>query len=145
MKKVTDDFCVSGQIRPKNIAALKAQGFRGIINCRPDREGLFQPASDAVAGAASEHGLDYRHIPVRPGGITPDHVEAFGAAIDAMDGPVLAYCASGMRATTLWALSSTGKMSVDAILKAAGSAGYNLHGLKGTLEAHAQDASKKKR
>jgi protein tyrosine phosphatase (PTP) superfamily phosphohydrolase (DUF442 family) len=72
-----------------------------VINNRPDREAENQPESAALAAAAARVGLDYRHVPVVSGKITDDDVAAFARALDAVKGPVLAFCRTGTRSTTL--------------------------------------------
>lgn len=51
----------------------------------------------------------------------------------AMPGPVLAYCRSGTRSATIWALSQSGLQTRDEILTAAARAGYDLRGIAGAL------------
>ena len=59
--------------------------------------------------------------------------EDFGAALADRPGPVLAYCRSGTRSATLWALSQSGKRSAEEILGMAADAGYDLGGIAGAL------------
>ncbi|MBT6544024.1 MAG: TIGR01244 family phosphatase, partial [Rhodobacteraceae bacterium] len=54
--------------------------------------------------------------------------------INSADGPVLAYCASGTRSTVIWALGQIGTLPVDEILNQAAQAGYDLSGLRPTLQ-----------
>ena len=66
-----------------------------------------------------------------------------GAFCDAMGGcgkPALAFCKSGMRATSLWALSQAGKLTTDEILRQAGACGYDLTPLAPRIEARAEAA-----
>ncbi len=53
-------------------------------------------------------GLTYTAIPMGREGVTPDMVEKTRAALEGSEGPVLCYCRSGTRSTTLWALSPGG-------------------------------------
>ena len=55
-----------------------------------------------------------------------DDVEAFRSALRGMPGPVLAYCRSGTRSATAWALGQAGDRPADEILSAGRSAGYDL-------------------
>ena len=48
-------------------------------------------------------------------------------------GPVLAYCRSGTRSTTLWALSQAGALPADEIISSAARAGYDMSHLAGHL------------
>ena len=58
----------------------------------------------------------------------------FGAALETLEGPVLAYCRTGTRSATLWALGVASKLSVDAILKTTARAGYDLNSLRSRLD-----------
>lgn len=49
--------------------------------------------------------------------------------------PALAFCRTGARSATLWALSQAGHLSMDAILKTAKQAGYDLSDLRAKLDA----------
>ncbi|MEM1371114.1 MAG: TIGR01244 family sulfur transferase, partial [Pseudomonadota bacterium] len=86
-----------------------------------------------IESAAEALGLRVIHIPViHP---TQECVDAQRLAIDAAEGVVLAYCRSGTRSITVWALSQAGQMPADAILQTATEAGYDLSGLRGYLES----------
>ena len=52
-RQITDDYAVSGQITPEDIAAIKAAGFRSIICNRPDDEQPGQPSAAEIAVAAA--------------------------------------------------------------------------------------------
>ena len=52
----------------------------------------------------------------------------------ALPAPVVAYCASGRRAITLWALSQVGERPVTEILDHAAMAGHDISGLAAALE-----------
>lgn len=43
--KVSDNFSATGQIQPADMAEIAAQGFKTVINNRPDGEG--EPSSQA--------------------------------------------------------------------------------------------------
>ena len=59
----------------------------------------------------------------------------FGAAMEQLPGPVLAYCRTGTRSASLWALTKAGRLSADAILRATTAAGYDLAGLRPRLDS----------
>jgi len=128
---LSKDLSVTTQIAVADIAVLAAQGFRSIINNRPDGEEAGQTASATLAAAAKQAGLDYRHIPVVPGQLQDSQVTAFAAALADLPAPVLAFCRTGTRSSTLWALQATG--SADNILETARAAGYDLSGLRPRL------------
>jgi sulfide:quinone oxidoreductase len=132
--KLTPFLSVSPQITEADLGALAAQGFRAVINNRPDGEAEDQPESAVLAAAAGRVGLEYRHVPVVSGKITDDDVAAFAEALDEVKGPVLAFCRTGTRSTTLWALAEARHLDPAAILATAADAGYDLAAFKPRLE-----------
>ncbi|TNE66140.1 MAG: TIGR01244 family phosphatase [Alphaproteobacteria bacterium] len=140
LKKISPSLSVSPQISEADIGTLAARGFRSIINNRPDGEEGEQPKSLVIEAAAERHGMAYRHIPVKSGSITDGDVESFRTALADLKGPTLAYCRTGTRSTTLWALAEAGHLSTEAILETAEEAGYQLGGLKGQLDERAARA-----
>lgn len=135
IRKLTDQISVSPQILPGEIADPEMDGFRSVINNRPDGEVDGQPASDELAQAAAANGLAYRHIPVVPGRYEQDLVEAMAKALEGMPAPVLAFCRTGTRSTTLWALQAARVSDAEAIVKVAGDAGYDIAALAPRLRA----------
>ncbi|MEY1661129.1 TIGR01244 family sulfur transferase [Isoalcanivorax beigongshangi] len=102
----TESFSTCAQIRAEDVAAIAEQGFRTLINNRPDAEGGdSQPRSEDIAKAAAAAGLKYIHIPVISGQITPEQVTLMRSALDNAEQPVLAFCRSGARSTQLWGLA----------------------------------------
>ena len=138
-KKLTDDVAVCAFVPPERIAEL-APNFATIINNRPDGEEPGQPTSAEIEAEARRLGLEYLHIPVIPGQINEEQVAAFGQAVSNRRGPLLAFCKSGRRAATLWALSQAGRESTDQILKATSAAGHDLAALTPILEEKAARA-----
>lgn len=134
IKKINDRVSVSGQIQPSDVEAIKQAGFVSIINNRPDGETDDQPAGAEIAEAARAAGLGYYEIPMGREGVTPDMVAATSAALEESDGPVFAFCRSGTRSTTLWALSQAGKAEADAIIDSAAKAGYDMSHLAAHLD-----------
>lgn len=138
IKNLTPFLAVSGQITQGDIGTLAMRGYHTIINNRPDEEGEEQPSSDELERAARRHGLDYRHIPVVPGQLTDEKVAEFAAAMNEVKAPVLAFCRTGNRSASLWALNEAHHLDPDAILKTTQQAGYDLHGLRARLDAVAE-------
>jgi uncharacterized protein (TIGR01244 family) len=133
IKRINEQVSVSGQIAPGDVPALKAAGFTTIINNRPDTEAPEQPAGGEIEAAAKAAGLAYHHIPLGREGVSADMVEKTREVFDQSSGPVLAYCRSGTRSTTLWALSQAGKAPAKQIIAAAANAGYDISHLAGHL------------
>lgn len=134
-RRLTDALSVAAQIEPADLATLAAQGFRSVINNRPDGEGADQPASAELEAAARQVGLAYRHIPVVSGQLRDDQVQAFEQALLELPGPVLAFCRSGTRSSMLWAVQAARRADVDEVLQQAAAAGYDLWGLRPRLLA----------
>lgn len=133
IKQINDSVSVSPQIRPEDVPAIKAAGFTAIVNNRPDGEVPDQPAGAEIEKAAKAAGLAYHFIPLGREGVRPDMIESTRAVLEGAEGPVLCYCRSGTRSTTLWALSQAGKMPADEIVEAARHAGYDISHLAGNL------------
>ena len=133
VKRINGHVSVAPQINPEDVAAIKAQGFVAIINNRPDGESPDQPSSAAMQAAAEKAGLAYHYIPLGRDGVSPQMVEETEAVLEGSNGPVFAYCRSGTRSTTLWALSQAGEAPADEIISAAANAGYDMSHLAGHL------------
>lgn len=133
VKRINDQMSVSPQISVDDVAAIKAAGFAAIINNRPDGEAPDQPTGETIKRAAEAAGLAYYHIPLGRDGVSPDMVEKTKAALEGSAGPVFAYCRSGTRSTTLWALSQAGQVPASEIISAAANAGYDVSHLAGHL------------
>ncbi|HUV32818.1 MAG TPA: TIGR01244 family sulfur transferase [Devosiaceae bacterium] len=133
LRRINDRVSVSGQISPEDVAAIKAAGFVAIVNNRPDGEAPGQPPGAEIAEAAERSGLAYFEIPVGREGVTPEMIAETRSALEGAAGPVLCYCRSGTRSTTLWALSQAGSAPADAIISAAAAAGYDISHLSAHL------------
>jgi uncharacterized protein (TIGR01244 family) len=128
--QVTDQFSVSPQISVADVDGAAGQGFRLIINNRPDGEDPGQPSGHEIEAAAAAAGVGYVHIPVR-GMPSREQVESQRQVIAAADGPVLAYCRSGNRSIVTWAIGEalSGDRSRDELVRLGRSAGYDLSGV----------------
>lgn len=139
IRTIAPDLSVSGQITAQDVGVIASQGFRSIVINRPDGEASDQPRHTEIVEAATRSGLSVRYLPVVSGNVTDADVAAFAEAMEALPAPMLAFCRTGTRSTTLWALSQAGHLSTDAILKTASSAGYDLGGMRSRLDAKASD------
>ncbi|MFT4782644.1 MAG: sulfide:quinone oxidoreductase [Paracoccaceae bacterium] len=104
-KSLTRGLSVGSQVTVADLPALKQAGFRAIICNRPDGEEADQPTFEEVSRAAQDLGLETLYLPVVAGRVSDKEAAAFGAALTTLPGPVLAFCRSGLRTTTLWSLS----------------------------------------
>jgi uncharacterized protein (TIGR01244 family) len=135
LRPLTDDYAVSPQIEPADLAAIKAAGYVLVINNRPDAE-IPPHLHDAPMRAAAEAlGLAFVTNPVIGGALTLANVEAQARARAEAQGPVLAYCASGNRSSIVWALSEAGKRPVDELVATPARYGYNLEPMRHQIEA----------
>ncbi|WP_374944217.1 TIGR01244 family sulfur transferase [Sphingomonas sp.] len=141
LRILNDSIAVAPQIAPHDIAAIKAAGYVAIVNNRPDGEEPGQPTGEAIRASAEAAGLAYAAIPVTQAGFSHLQIDAMAQALVAADGPVLAYCRSGTRSCNLWALAAAkaGRNPALLVLQAA-DAGYDLSGLRPTLDALASGA-----
>jgi uncharacterized protein (TIGR01244 family) len=105
IRHLDPDFAVSGQLAPQDFRQVADQGFRTVINNRPDKEAADQPSSEELAQAARAAGLHYVHLPVISGAITPAQARAMRTTLEGARGPVLAFCRSGTRSGKLYELA----------------------------------------
>lgn len=126
--RITDQVSVAPQITAADVASAAAQGFRTIVNNRPDGESFDQPPGAEIEAACAAAGLAYVAIPIDQSGFNHDQVQAMADALQS--GPVLAFCRSGTRSCNLWALAAAQQgADPQAIIAAAGQGGYNVAGL----------------
>ena len=102
----TDQFGTLGQIDPSHLAEIVKQGYKSVINNRPDFEGgPDQPTNAQIQAQAEALGLNYDYWPVIPGAFTPDQVVEMARLLKTMPGPILAFCRSGARSTNLYQMA----------------------------------------
>lgn len=135
IRPLTPNYAVSPQIAPEDMGAIKAAGFVAVICNRPDGENPPHLQAAVMEQAARAAGLAFFDLPLTHQTMTPGNTTAQAEMIAASAGPVLAYCASGTRSSVIWSLGQAGQMPVDDILRTAAHAGYDLSGLRPTLEA----------
>lgn len=99
-------FGTAGQIEASHLADIAAQGYKSVINNRPDGEaGPSQPKNADIAAQAAALGLQYYYLPVAPSAMTPAQVQEMNRLLKTMPGPILAFCRSGARSTNLYHLA----------------------------------------
>ncbi|MFM0631946.1 bifunctional protein tyrosine phosphatase family protein/NAD(P)/FAD-dependent oxidoreductase [Paraburkholderia xenovorans] len=128
-KKLTAELAVSQQVAASDLHAIKAAGFRAVVCNRPDGEGSDQPSFSEIEAAARELGIEAHYLPVESGKVGDGDAAQFGELMQALPKPVLAYCRTGTRAATLWALSEAPRGTLPDIVAAARAAGYDLSAL----------------
>ncbi|HET8726374.1 MAG TPA: TIGR01244 family sulfur transferase, partial [Alphaproteobacteria bacterium] len=101
-KEIAPGIAVTAQPDAAGIAGLAGQGFRTIINNRPDGEESGQIPASVARSETERLGLVYVHIPVTSGTITAADVAAFDRAVRESPKPIVAHCRSGTRTYLLW-------------------------------------------
>ncbi len=129
IKPLNTVLSVSAQIAASDLQAIANAGFKSIICNRPDGEGSDQPGFNEIELAAERLGLVAHYLPAESGKVSDAQGAAFGQLMDSLPKPVLAYCRTGMRSTTMWALSSAGKVPLPLIIESSAKAGYDMKAL----------------
>lgn len=93
----SSQLATGGEITPQAIAALKAAGYRQIIDLRTPAEAQFDEASAAQAA-----GLSYVNLPTTGSLPSAEQIQRFGALL--AEGKTLVHCRSGNRVGMTWAL-----------------------------------------
>jgi len=140
LRPITDTYTVAPQLDPADMATLAAAGVTTVICNRPDAENPPPLQAAAMQQAAEAAGLSFVFNPVVGGQLTMDNVDEQRDAIDAAEGPVVAYCASGNRSTIVWALGMAGVLPADDIIARGEKWGYQMEWLRPQLEALAARA-----
>ncbi|PJI92378.1 uncharacterized protein (TIGR01244 family) [Yoonia maricola] len=135
IRHLSPSYAVSPQIDAADIPAIAEAGFKTIICNRPDAEVPPSHQAAAIEAAAKAAGLRFVIIPVTHQGLNTQMITAQKDAMDASDGPTLAYCASGTRSSIVWAYGQATEMPADDIITAAAGVGYDLGGMRPQLEA----------
>jgi uncharacterized protein (TIGR01244 family) len=97
--RVNDQFCTGGQPRMENLAKLKSDGVKAIINLR-------QPSEHRAAeeeATAKELGLRYFNIPVAYGDPKEEQVTEFlKLTDDPQNRPAFIHCTAAIRVGAFW-------------------------------------------
>ncbi len=103
--KLTETVAASPQVYAADMQAIADEGYKVVINNRPDAEALDQPASDDLKAAAEAAGLTYHYYPLNAFNYPGDDIAAIRELFDDTNEPVFAFCRSGTRSTNLWVSS----------------------------------------
>lgn len=105
---VAPDVCVAPQLDPSAMAWAAQNGFKSVVNNRPDFEGgPDQPTNASIEAAARAAGLEYAYLPVNGGYQSPEEIERFAELLRTMPRPLLAFCRSGARSGKLYQAASS--------------------------------------
>ncbi len=121
-KKVADDIFIGGQPSEADLSAIKAKGFKSIINLRASSEESILSPEDEKS-KAGEMGFEYANIPVIEE-VNSETVKSVFEKIKKLrenSGPVFIHCGGGRRAAAMAILYLTvesGLTLKDALEKA---------------------------
>ncbi|TQM92324.1 MAG: TIGR01244 family phosphatase [Roseinatronobacter sp.] len=138
IRPLSDDYAVSPQIAPTDVAAIAEAGYTTVVCNRPDGEIPTELHANAIRAAAEAAGLKFVLNPVVGGAISIDNVTVQADAMMNSTGPVLAYCASGNRSSIVWALALAGKRPTDDLIAIPARHGYGLEPFRATINQLAQ-------
>jgi uncharacterized protein (TIGR01244 family) len=132
---LTPNFAVTGALGREELAEVATQGFRSVLSNLPEGELRQYPSAAEEAELAARAGLGFRHVPVTKSEVFGDPVvEGLGRALDELEAPVLAHCASGLRSAVAWAAAAARSQPADCVIAALESAGFSLGALREDLE-----------
>ncbi|NML18184.1 bifunctional protein tyrosine phosphatase family protein/NAD(P)/FAD-dependent oxidoreductase [Azohydromonas caseinilytica] len=129
IRTLTGELSVSPQLTLDDIHAAAEAGYRTLVCNRPDGEAPDQPGFAEIERRAAELGLQARYLPAEPGKVSMKQAAAFARLMDECPKPVLAYCRSGLRSATMWALSQAQHMPLPRIVERGAEAGFDLKGV----------------
>ncbi|WP_068088157.1 TIGR01244 family sulfur transferase [Polycladidibacter stylochi] len=102
VSKLDDNFSVCGQPSLEDLEQIKQMGFNAIICNRPDNEAPGQVSFYELSGAAEKLGIASAYVPVSHGEDPAEATQKMAEALQKLPGPILAYCRSGARSSTIW-------------------------------------------
>ena len=97
--RVNDKICTGGQPSMDDLARLKAEGVKAIINLR--RASEYNEEEEAAK--AKELGLRYIHIPVNSAELKPEMADEFLKELsDPANRPLFVHCTTANRVGAFW-------------------------------------------
>jgi sulfide:quinone oxidoreductase len=127
LKQIDSTFSVASQVLLEDVPQLVEAGFKTLVCNRPDGEGADQPNYAELEEAAMAYGLDCVYLPVTSGKVADDDAAHFAKTLAALPTPALAYCRTGTRSMTLWAIAEGRKgRAITEIVELAKAAGYDM-------------------
>lgn len=97
--RINDKICTGGQPALDDLARLKAEGVKAVINLRQASEMNLEEES----AKAKELGMRYIHIPVNGADLKPESADEFLKAMaDPANRPMFIHCATANRVGAFW-------------------------------------------
>lgn len=137
---LTPNVTALPQPSPEQVTELARRGYRTIIGNRPEGEAPDQPGWLELKAAATAAGMEAVQIPVIPGQIGEEDVQAFRQALERLPKPIAAFCRTGARSTLLWALANEGNLTAEERIAIARKEGYDLEPSRERLEKSLEPA-----
>lgn len=104
--RLDDYVSVCAQLYPQDLPAVAAAGYSTLVCNRPDSESNDQPDTATMALKAKQLALEFHNIPVGGLSLSDDYVVRMADVMRRSNGPILAYCRSGLRSSLIWALAA---------------------------------------
>jgi uncharacterized protein (TIGR01244 family) len=108
-KELGDGVSVTGQITTAEVPALRARGFRTIVNMRIDNEAPGQPDYAEMMHAVEDAKLGYGYVPLRKGPLASVQIESLITALKRLPKPALLYGEPREHVARAWALAEASK------------------------------------
>jgi uncharacterized protein (TIGR01244 family) len=106
-RRVDERLTTSGIVNVEQLNELGDEGYRAVINLKPDIEAEIGADEGAIVRG---QGIDYTYIPVDFDAPTHADFEAFAAAMDAHAGEkVHVHCAANYRVTAFYSVYALGR------------------------------------
>ncbi|MES1963900.1 TIGR01244 family sulfur transferase [Psychrobacter sp. AH5] len=99
---MSHQISITGQITPDQVPMIAENGFKTIINNRPDGEEPGQPANADIEAAAIDAGLAYKEVLFAGNELNQSHVEEFADFFNQAEQPILIFCRTGNRSTGIY-------------------------------------------
>jgi sulfide:quinone oxidoreductase len=133
--EIAPGLFIAAQLKADDVAQLKDEGFRTIINNRPDGEEAAQPTAAIIRDEAKHHDIAYVYQPVSTSAIAAKDVAEFERNVASAAKPILAHCRSGTRTYLMWAAGQAleGKDPAALVAEAA-TRGFDLKALPMLVE-----------
>jgi uncharacterized protein (TIGR01244 family) len=140
---LTPSIAVAGVLTPEDFGLLATQGFKTIVNNRPDGEEAGQLTAQEETELARRAGVTYIYLPAATHEVLEGYfVDALDATMSSISGPLLLHCRSGLRSTIAWAaVAVRSGVALDKVLATAKSAGHDLGAVRDEIAEYA-DAPK---
>ncbi|MBS0270242.1 MAG: hypothetical protein JSS54_14870 [Proteobacteria bacterium] len=131
---LSPDVWVGPAPKPGTLQKLASAGFRSIINNQPDTDSGLLMNGLQVEAEAKSCGLGYAFIPIEGRNPLERDVRAFSQALTDLPRPIFAYCRTGGRSASLWAMASVLGNDTDSLISRCHEIGFDISGLRTKMD-----------